>query len=98
MQDNIAQRIQYGYWDMEEVQKEVEGSVILKLTFDTDLLTNFENDDSGHPIMVVVREKMLEKGEMFGPYMITDIVWATAPNPYAALLLTAKRVEIKKGA
>jgi hypothetical protein len=91
MSDNIAQRAQHGYFNVEEVQKEVEGSVVLRIIFDPDLLTNFENDDSGHPTIVVIRDKTLEKGEMFGPYMITDIVWATAPDPNAALLITAKR-------
>jgi len=91
MSDNIAQRTQSGYYHIEEVQKEIEGSVILKITFDPELLTNFENDDSGHPTIVVIKEKTLEKGEKFGPYVITDLVWATAINPNAALIITAER-------
>ena len=91
MSDNIAQRTQSGYYHIEEVQKEIEGSVILKITFDPDLLTNFENDDSGHPTIIVIKEKTLEKGEKFGPYVITDLVWATAINPNAALIITAER-------
>lgn len=91
MSDNIAQRTQSGYFHIEEVQKEIEGSVILKITFDLELLTNFENDDSGHPTIVVIKEKTLEKGEKFGPYVITDLVWATAIDPNAALIITAER-------
>lgn len=91
MSDNIAQRTQSGYYHIEEVQKEIEGSVILKITFDLELLTNFENDDSGHPTIVVIKEKTLEKGEKFGPYVITDLVWATAIDPNAALIITAER-------
>lgn len=91
MSDNIAQRTQSGYYHIEEVQKEIEGSVILKITFDPDLLTNFENDDSGHPTIIVIKEKTLEKGEKFGPYVITDLVWATAVDPNVALIVTAER-------
>lgn len=92
MSDNIAQRVQEAHYQLEEVQKEINGSVIVKLTFDMNLLQNFENDDSGHPILVAVNGRVLEKGEKFGPYLITDLVWATAKNSeHASLLITATR-------